>query len=190
MAMIAVLTEDQAKSPVSEIETLKQFVEGDLSAFEIIFHKHQSQIYGWIVRIVRDASTAEDLVIETFWRIYRARKRFDPERSFEAWARTIATHVAIDALKTLRPEETLMTEPACTADKKTDWQQHIRQQTERAFRQLPARLQGTAMLALVEEVPYEEISKDLGISVGAVKSRVFRAVRLLRKMLRKLGVEP
>jgi RNA polymerase sigma factor CnrH len=190
MAMIAVLTEGRAKSPVSEIETLKQFVEGDLSAFEMIFHKYQSQIYGWIVRIVRDTGTAEDLVIETFWRIYRARQRFDPERSFEAWARTIATRVAIDGLRALRTEETLTIDPACAADEESDWQQHIRQQTERAFRQLPARLQGTAMLALVEELPYEEISKDLGISVGAVKSRVFRAVRLLRKMLRKLRVEP
>jgi DNA-directed RNA polymerase specialized sigma24 family protein len=55
---------------------------------------------------------------------------------------------------------------------------------------LPAKYRVPATLALVEEEPYEEIAAALGISVGAVKSRVFRAVRLLREKLRRLGVEP
>ena len=47
-----------------------------------------------------------------------------------------------------------------------------------------------AMLALVEGQPYDEIADALGISVGAVKLRVFRAVRILRQQLRRLGVRP
>jgi DNA-directed RNA polymerase specialized sigma24 family protein len=46
------------------------------------------------------------------------------------------------------------------------------------------------MLALVEGQPYDEIADALGISVGAVKLRVFRAVRILRQQLRRLGVRP
>ena len=42
--------------------------------------------------------------METFWRIYRAHARFDPTRGFEAWARTIATHAALDWLRTQQPE--------------------------------------------------------------------------------------
>ncbi len=58
------------------------------------------------------------------------------------------------------------------------------------FRQLPVKLQVVATLALIEEKPCEEIARALGISVGAVKSRVFRAVRMLREKLKRLGVEP
>ena len=189
-SMIVKHTEARMQLSTAEIEVLERFTAGDLSAFELLFRRHQAQVYAWIARIVRDTGAAEDLTIETFWRIYRARKRFDPERSFGAWARTIATNLAIDHLKTVRPEESLSAETACDAVIDSDLQQHMRNQTERAFRQLPAGFQAVAMLALVEERPYEEISKSLGISVGAVKSRVFRAVRLLRKTLKKLGVEP
>src|SRR6266851_9285919 len=72
--------------PVLEQPTdvLRQFSHGDLDAFEALFRRHQSEVYGWIVRIVRDPAAAEDLTVETFWRIYRARARFDPTRSFGA----------------------------------------------------------------------------------------------------------
>jgi RNA polymerase sigma-70 factor (ECF subfamily) len=188
--MIAVFTEAEIPSPASETELLKSFAAGDLSAFEALFRRYQAQVYGWIVPIVCDTGAAEDLTIETFWRIYRARERFDPERSFGAWARRIATNLSIDHLKTARPEEGLSAEATRVVEVDSDLQQHIRRQTERAFRQLPARFQAVATLALVGECTYEEISKSLGISVGTVKSRVFRAVRLLRKKLKQLGVEP
>lgn len=66
------------------------------SAFEALFRLHQRAVYGWLMRIVRDPVAAEDLTVETFWRIYRARARFDPKRGFEGWARAIASHVALD----------------------------------------------------------------------------------------------
>ena len=53
----------------------------------------------------------------------------------------------------------------------------------RAFGELPPKLQAAATLALIEEQPYDEIAAGLGISVNGVKSRVFRAVRILRKKL-------
>ncbi|MGD0309342.1 MAG: sigma-70 family RNA polymerase sigma factor [Acidobacteriota bacterium] len=189
-AMMAAQTEARTQFSTAEIETLKRFAAGDLSAFEMLFRQHQAQVYGWIVRVVRDTGAAEDLTIETFWRIYRARERFDPERSFGAWARRIATNVAIDHLKTVPQEVSYSAEAVRAVEVDSDLQQHICWQTERAFRQLPAKLQAVAKLALVDERPYEEISESLGISVGAVKSRVFRAVRLLRKKLKQSGIEP
>ena len=188
--MMAAQNEARTQFSTAEIETLKRFAAGDLSAFEMLFRQHQAQVYGWIVRVVRDTGAAEDLTIETFWRIYRARERFDPERSFGAWARRIATNVAIDHLKTVPQEVSYSAEAVRAVEVDSDLQQHICWQTERAFRQLPAKLQAVAKLALVDERPYEEISESLGISVGAVKSRVFRAVRLLRKKLKQSGIEP
>jgi DNA-directed RNA polymerase specialized sigma24 family protein len=55
---------------------------------------------------------------------------------------------------------------------------------------LPATLQAAATLALIEERPYEEIAEALGTSTSAVKSRIFRAVRILRRKLERLGIKP
>ncbi|MBZ5706213.1 MAG: hypothetical protein LAN63_12745 [Acidobacteriia bacterium] len=66
----------------------------------------------------------------------------------------------------------------------------MREQIQRAFCRLPAKLRVAAVLALVEERPYQEIADALGTSVGAVKLRVFRAVRRLRKQLNQMGVHP
>jgi len=176
-------------------DLLWQFAHGDLDAFEALFREFQGQVYRWIVRIVRDPGVAEDLTIETFWRIYRAHARFDPKRSFAAWTRRIATNVALDYLKmdhlkSSHPQESLPDGLPAVASPNPGLQRDIRERTARAFRQLPAKLQVTATLALIEEEPYKEIAEVLGISVGAVKLRVFRALRILRKKLRQMGIEP
>lgn len=171
-------------------ELLQRFAHGDLDAFESLFRQFQGDVFRWIVRIVRDPGVAEDLTIETFWRFHRAHARFDPGRSFGAWARRIATNVALDYLKTARSEVRLPEDLPAAAVPDAGVQQDVRGRVGQAFRQLPAKLRVAATLALVEEEPYQEIADALGISVGAVKLRVFRAVRLLRKQLKELGVEP
>src|SRR5215470_15758036 len=91
-------------APEKDLTLLNDFTQGDIGAFEQIFRQFQGQVYGWIVRIVRNPAAAEDLTLEVFWRIYRARARFDPQRSFAAWARRIATNAAMDYLKSAPPE--------------------------------------------------------------------------------------
>ena len=172
---------------------LVQFTRGNIQAFETLFREYQGDVYGWIVRIVRDPGAAEDLTLETFWRIYRSRARFDPRRPFGPWARRIATNLALDHLSR-RPAETPVADlamrapatptpdPAVRAD--------IRAQVMAAFGELPAKVAAAATLAMIEETPYAEIADALGISTNGVKSRVFRAVRLLRRSLEKRGVRP
>jgi RNA polymerase sigma-70 factor (ECF subfamily) len=171
-------------------DVLRQFCHGDLGAFEALFRQHQGAVYGWIVRIIRDPATAEDLTIETFWRIHRAHARFDPERSFGAWARRIATNAALDHLRTARQETELPSNLAAPPVPDPDISEEVRRKTVRAFHRLPPKLQAAASLALIEEQPYQEIAEALGISIGAVKVRVFRALRLLRKELKRQGIEP
>jgi len=169
---------------------LERFARGELDAFETLFRQHQAEVYRWIARMVRDAGVAEELTVETFWRIYRAHARFDASRSFGAWARRIASNAALDHLKTAKPQVELTQEPAAEVEGDPVLRQELRHGIHLAFSQLPAKLRATAILALVEEQPYEEIAAALGTSVAAVKSRVFRAVRLLRRKLRSMGVEP
>src|ERR1700674_4732591 len=83
-------------------DLLKLFVQGDLDAFESLFNQFEVDVYRWILRIVRNASTAEDVLVEAFWRAYRARAQFDSSRSFGAWMRRIATNAALDQVKAAR----------------------------------------------------------------------------------------
>ena len=170
------------------------FRQGDVDAFESLFRLHQRAVYGWILRIVRNPPTAEELVLETFWRIYRARARFDTARDFAPWARRIATRVALDWLRAQRPEtelndELLATLPAESAGD-PGVAADIRRKTAQAFSRLPYKLRVASVLAVVEELSHKEVAEALGISVAAVKLRVFRGLRLLRKDLERQGITP
>jgi RNA polymerase sigma-70 factor (ECF subfamily) len=173
---------------------LDGFCHGDVDAFETLFRLHQRAVYGWILRMVRDCSAAEDITIEAFWRMYRAHARFDPKRGFEPWARRIATRAALDWLRRRRPEssvvpEMIETTPApCRCDAAVAAE--IRRKTALAFGRLPPKLRVAAILAVVEELPQKEIAEALGITVAAVKLRVFRALRLLRRELQEQGITP
>ena len=137
-------------------------------------------------------------MVETFWRIHRAHARFEPARSFEPWARRIATRAALDWLRARRTESGLAAsnfdqdvadlpsksapDPGIAAE--------IRLRTSQAFARLPPGLRIAAVLSVVEEQPHKDVAAALGISVGAVKLRVFRAIRLLRKDLLGQGITP
>ena len=173
---------------------LQRFRAGDLDAFEALFREHQRPVYGWILRIVRNAAAAEDLTVETFWRIHRARDRFQPELPFGPWARRIATRAALDWLRARRPEVELTAQlaDALPSASKGDpgIAAEIRSKTALAFARLPPSLRAAAVLAVVEEQPHREVAAALGITVAAVKLRVFRALRLLRKDLEQQGITP
>ena len=170
------------------MELLERFAAGDLDAFEALFRQHQREVYGWIVRIVRDSGAAEDLTVETFWRIYRARDRFDATGNFRAWAR-IATNAALDHLKRVRPETELVDDFPSPPGGDPAIGSELRRHITRAFLELPAKYRLVATLALIEEEPYNEIAEAVGISVALVKVRIFRAVRMLRKKLNFLRAE-
>jgi len=177
-----------------ESDLLNLFKQGNEDAFETLFRQHQRAVYGWILRITRDPAAAEEPTIESFWRIHRARERFLPTQGFEGWARRIATRAALDWLRARRPTHEFASEmtvdyPAPVA---TDAAviADIRLKTAQAFSRLPPKLRIAATLVLIEEQPQKEIAAALDISVAAVKLRVFRALRLLRKDLERQGIMP
>jgi RNA polymerase sigma-70 factor (ECF subfamily) len=171
------------------MELLQRFAAGDLEAFEALFREHQKEVYAWVVRIVRDHGIAEDLTVETFWRIYKYRARFDLTGNFRAWARRIATNAALDHLRHARHLTELPEDLASPAAKDPALRGEVRKQIKKAFEALPAKYRLVATLALIEEEPYNNIAEAVGISAALVKIRVFRAVRMLRKKLKSVGVE-
>ena len=164
---------------------LEGFVRGDQDAFERLFRRFERDVYRWILRIVRSPAEAEDALVDAFWSAYRGRARFDPSRSFGAWMRRIATNAALDQLRK-RPRDARPAREGPVSTRASS--EELRDSIELAFRRLPPKLQAVAALALVEQQPYSEIADALGLPIGTVKSRVFRAIRALREELDGLGV--
>jgi RNA polymerase sigma-70 factor (ECF subfamily) len=170
-------------------EVLARFARGDQGAFEALFRHHEAEVLRWSLRIVRDQAAAEDVAIEAFWRAYRGRARFDSSRSFGAWLRRIATNAALDHLRAARRHRGWATTgDSTTAPAAAD--AALRESIALAFQRLSPRLRVVATLALIEQQPYAEIADALGVPVGTVKSRVFRALESLRAELARLGIRP
>jgi RNA polymerase sigma factor (sigma-70 family) len=173
------------------MQLLERFATGDMEAFESLFRQYQGEVYRWIMRIVRNSATAEDLTVETFWRMHRAHAQFDPASGdCGPWLRRIATNVAIDSLRRSRREIPLPDDLAATAQQPPGERLELRRQILSAMNRLPPRLRAVILLALVEEEPYDRIAQALAISESAVRVRVFRGVRILRKLLLKAGLHP
>jgi len=172
------------------MELWHRFAEGHPDAFESLFRQYQRDVYRWIIRIVRDSAAAEDLTVETFWRMYRARTRFNPEGNGAAWLRRIATNAALDHLRHAKRQVPLPEDLPADPAPDSAVQSETRQAIQHALAQLSPRLRVVAQLGLVEDEPYNEIAAALGISLNAVKIRMFRAVRVLRKKLLEAGITP
>jgi RNA polymerase sigma-70 factor (ECF subfamily) len=176
-------------------DLLRRFTQGDREAFEALFRQFEREVYRWILRIVREPSVAEDALVEAFWRAYRGRARFDPSRSFGAWMRRIATNCAVDQLNAARRHRWLELDDVGRVPPNTGaafggpTDPNLSSHIKRAFASLPPKLRVVATLALIEELPQAEIADALGVPVGTVKSRLFRATRQLREELRGLGIQ-
>ena len=184
-------------------DLLRRFAQGDREAFEALFRQFEREVYRWILRIVRDPQAAEDALIEAFWRAYRGHARFDASRSFGGWMRRIATNCAIDQLNAARrrnwvpllgqvpPREAIVgrvpPNPGAAFGGPAD--PGLEDAIRRAFAALPPKLRVVATLALIEELPQAEIADALGVPIGTVKSRLFRATRELRLTLTQLGIQ-
>src|SRR5215831_183342 len=123
------------------MDLLQRFAHGEIDAFETLVQQFQGDIYAWTVRMVRDPGVAEDLTVESLWRIYRARHQFHPDGNFGAWARRIATNLALDHLRRKRPKESFAAEPAGGPEPDRVLQREMREKIQQAFRCLPAKLQ-------------------------------------------------
>jgi RNA polymerase sigma-70 factor, ECF subfamily len=171
------------------MDLLERFARGDLDAFETLFRQFHREVRGWLVRLTRDPSAADDLTVEVFWRIYRAHARFDASRSFGAWARRIASNAAVDHLRRVGRERSARSgaSPVRPADSAARRDLDVR--IERAFLTLAPTLRVVAELAFVEAWPHDEVASALGISRSAVKSRAFRAMKGLKEALKREGIE-
>jgi RNA polymerase sigma factor (sigma-70 family) len=173
------------------MELLERFAAGDSDAFESLFRQYQGEVFRWIMGIVRNRATAEDLTVETFWRMHRAQARFDyVTGNLGGWLRRIATNVAIDHLRRSKLELPLPDDVPDLSRLGFAEQGDLHRTIYGAMNKLSPRLRVVTLLALVEEESYQDIARALDISVNAVKVRVHRSVKILRRQLLQEGVHP
>ena len=170
--------------------------QGDDVAFTHLVERYQTPVYNLCYRMLGDSDLAEDAAQESFLRAYRSIGRFDIQRSFATWLLAITAHYCIDALRRRkyhlvsihhtndsdgRELELLDLHAANPED------ELIRAEACQDVHQVLGKLKNTDRAAMVLRYWYEfseaEISETLGISVPAVKARLFRARRELQHLL-------
>src|SRR6516225_3497706 len=133
------------------MDLAKRFAAGDMDAFEALFREHQRNVYRWVVRIVRNPAAAEDLTVEAFWRMYRARARFDPSGNCGAWLHRIAVNAALDHLRHAKRQTTLPEDFPADPAPDSAVQRETRVAIQCALAELPPRLRVVVQLGLVED---------------------------------------
>src|SRR5215471_7497444 len=150
---------------------------GDLSAFEGLVRRYQRRVYGLAYRHLQDPDEAQDLAQEVFVRLYRNLAKYDPERSFEPWFWRLAANVAA-SYRRRRPHPAIeLPEEAMAAPREDTLP------LEQALADLNPDLRLPVLLHYYVDLPLEEIAGALGVSLSAVKSRLFRARAILRRVL-------
>jgi RNA polymerase sigma-70 factor (ECF subfamily) len=146
------------------------------------------------MRVVRRSEDAEDLVQETFVKVFRALERYDPERSFAAWIFTIASRLAIDHLRRRRVQTvSLNVTDAGSGEERTmdvedtglkpdEVTSHAEEevQANELIDSLPEHYRIVVLLRHQQDLSYEEISEALNLPLGTVKARIHRARALLK----------
>lgn len=199
--------EGQPREDLSTLEDnqlVARFLEGEGLAFPQLVERYQTRLLNFIYRTIGDRDRAEDLVQETFIRVYRHLHRFDQTKKFSTWIYTIASNLAKNELRN-RSRNPLVLFQTIKKNWEADhrplqWEdpayrpddlfrkRHLRDLVEKAVAQLPEHHRAVFVLREMEGKTYEEISEITGVNLGTVKSRLNRArnnfAQIIAPMLR------
>ena len=165
---------------------------GSQPAFDVLYQRHASNVYGFLVRRLGDAALAADLYQEAFLRVHRARRSYDPKRPFRTWLFSIVHNLLNDALRKQQRAPRLEAEVE-TVDEHSPERVAAARESGRALRRglsaLPPDEATVLVLARLEGLSYDEIAAVVGRSPAAVKQLAYRALKRLRAVLRAAGHE-
>jgi RNA polymerase sigma-70 factor (ECF subfamily) len=172
----------------SDKELMEKVRSADTFAFTILVDRYKLKLFNLIYRMLQNKEEAEDILQETFLRVYKERESYDSAYAFSTWVYTIALNLCRNELKRRKKFRFFgldlikdNREYAISAAKKSEG---LSSMLEKAILSLPIKYRTAFLLRDVDEFSYEEVSKSLGIPLGTVKSRVNRARLLLRDKLR------
>lgn len=172
----------------------------DEIAFEEIVQRYQHALSTFITRFVGRGSHVEDILQETFIRVWRHRQRYKTVAKFSTWVYTIAGNLAKTELRRLkirrsvyirtggepREEEGIDVVDTSSNPEEDATREEIRRLVTKEIKKLPQAYRMAVILRDVNDKSYEEISDILGVPVGTVKSRINRGRARLQKKLHNL----
>lgn len=176
---------------------------GDETAFREIVRLFQSDVLHLAGRILRNKDDAEDAAQEVFVRLHRSLGQYDPERAFRSWLLRITHNLCIDHLRRRRMSTVSLDEPIQAGDGEIEWEiadpagvdplenlleMEEKRLIEESIAELGPTLRSAITLRHVQGLRYDEIAEILGVPLGTVKVRIFRARAAMAEILgRKLG---
>ena len=174
---------------LSDQELMKLVQEGDYAPAAVLFDRYSSRIYNFAYRFLRNNEAAEDATQEVFMKMMKRAHQFNGEAKLSTWLFSITANLCRDHLrkadnKTKDDEETLVSIPS--NEDSPEERRAQNQEAERvrlALENLPPEQKEAILLSRYQGLSYAEIAQVSGCSEGAVKTRVFRAMEALKRIL-------
>ncbi len=178
------------KPAISDKELMELIQAGDDKAFETLVKRFQDRLLNFVGRIVTDRETAEELVQETFLRIFNRKNSYTPRYAVSTWIYTIALNLARSELRKRKLRRFLsldfIKEEADVElpDKVNLKAMSLAPIIQQAIEKLPDDYKTAFILCDIQRLPYQLIAVVMRVPVGTVKSRINRARSMLRDKLK------
>jgi len=175
-----------------DLELAQAAAGGDMPSFEEIYRRHHRRVYSICLRMLQNASEAEDLTQDVFIQLYRKIGSFRGDSAFTTWLHRMTVNQVLMHFRkrTVKFEKT--TEEGETPDQIVAGTAHPEKMRivdkialDNAIAQLPEGYKNVFVLHDVEGFEHEEVAKILGCSVGTSKSQLHKARLKLQKLLKK-----
>jgi RNA polymerase sigma-70 factor (family 1) len=174
----------------NEQAILAMFRNGDEDAFKQVYDQHHRKIYLFAYSYLKSREQSEEVLQETFLKLWLTRTNLDTEQPVEALLFTICRNLVMDAfrkkLRTAEQRSLLVSEMAGEQDNHTEEKvilSDLMKFAENAIAELPRQQQTVFRLSKQEGMSYDEISQHLNISPNTVKNHLVGAMKTLRGKL-------
>ena len=164
----------------SEIEKYRAAIRGDRDAFEMIIRTHSRALFAIAYGILQNREAAEDVVQDALVKAWKTRWRVRDAQKFPAWLATIARHRAHDVFRKRKPLPELDPSDVSEQSDSSELDRHLYS----ALATLPELHRAALTLRYFEEMDYRTIENRLGLTDGALRGILGRALAAMRKQLR------
>jgi len=183
----SILQRTAIKNQPSDEELIARFQEGDIYAFEQLVRKYKEPLLNFVYRFIGDLVEAEDIVQDTFYRVYKNKHYYKEVAKFSTWIYTIAGNLAKTELRRRRRKKFFSIHKETQTEKELDLPDlsngpEVQTNTiitekiiQKAISNLPQKFRQVIVLRDIQGFSYEEISSIIKVPLGTVKSRVNRA---------------
>ena len=168
-------------------EKIMQLVrDGQINKMAILFERYHVRLYNFFYRVNYDQTLSEDLTQNVFERVIRYRSSYNENHSFKSWVFQIARNVKVDSYKSNRLNladgvDVNLLEVMSNNISDDIAQSETMINLEKAIAQLPEEQREIIMLTRFQKLKYQQVAEMLNCSEGAVKVKVHRAIKKLRK---------